>query len=75
MGIDYCLRCVKCYEKLEEFSGEDDWSEDDYDQAWEDLYEKLDHSHWFSWGKVNVTRLLKWVDQHREHGEFVFTAE
>ncbi len=69
------LRCYKCHEQLEEFTGEDDFSEDDYDQAWEDMYEKLDYDFGFSWGKVNVKKLFKWVNEHKKHGDILFTAE
>jgi len=75
MGVDYCLRCVKCYEQLEEFSGDDDWTEDQYDEAWEELSEKLDHSCWFSWGKIRTKRVVKWINKHKEHGDIEFTAE
>jgi len=75
MGVDYCLSCVKCHEKLEEFDGEDHWTEDEYDEAWEKLYEKIDASCGFSWGKVNVKRLSKWINIHKEHGDIEFTAQ
>ena len=69
------LRCTKCFEQLEDFEGEDNWTEDEYDEAWEKLYEKLDYDYGFPWGEINLSSLFRWLYKHKEHGEIEFTTE
>ena len=72
MGVYYLLRCETCYEQVEDFEYE---TMDEYDEEWEKRYEKLDPDFGLSWGKVNPERLIKWVNEHKEHGKIEFTGE
>jgi len=75
MGVSYFLRCVSCNDKLEDMDYPDEWTQDEYDDAWEELYEKLDSEFYLPWGTISVKSLLKWVNEHKEHGKIEFTAE
>lgn len=78
MGVSYFLVCASCNEKLGEIEVEDVWTENEHEAAyaaWEELYEKLDPEFYLGWGIVSIPRLLKWVNEHKEHGEIEFTAE
>ena len=74
MGIDYFLKCVKCYEARSEW----EYNEPDDDADWTEYdktYESFDPEYGLSWGKVNPQRLAKWMNEHKEHGDIEFTAE
>ena len=71
MGISYFLKCVSCYEKLENIDTDDP---DEADEMWEELYEKLDPEFYLPWGVISVERLFKWANEHKGHGEIEFSA-
>lgn len=67
MGIDYQLRCRKCYEQLMGLSGEEAWN----------MWKTLDPDFDFDVDKnpVHINHLVEWIRKHREHGKIDFIIE
>lgn len=67
MGLDYQLRCRKCYEQLMELDGHTQWD------AWDIVEPQFDLDMYKN--PVNIKKLLEWIKRHSKHGKIDFIIE